>query len=207
MKIFPILQTQQQEIHHFDVIYQEKNQDVPLLCSFTAVDPEILHPSSWWILNVGSSTHRPRLAVSMVAFKGTQSKVPLRGGKPAVSNDTSVSMTFSLHLLRWLSFPTHLKKMRRIIKLDHLPQIAFFETTTPRVFTVRQGLGESFYHLILTFDPNFQRDIQVGVKMPKLSLQPPPSAIVPEGQRRSVWEVLGDFFWGKVGDFFGAKDH
>ena len=29
------------------------------------------------------------LAVSMVAFKGTQSNVPLRGGKPAVSNDTS----------------------------------------------------------------------------------------------------------------------
>ena len=29
------------------------------------------------------------LAVSMVAFKGTQSNVPLRGGNPAVSNDTS----------------------------------------------------------------------------------------------------------------------
>jgi len=50
-----------------------------------------------WIIAIQSHPRITRrfflrgLAVSMVAFKGTQSNVPLRGGKPAVSNDTSVS--------------------------------------------------------------------------------------------------------------------
>ncbi len=45
--------------------------------------------SRWYNLSSPPTEFSNRLAVSMVAFKGTQSKVPLRGGKPAVSKDTS----------------------------------------------------------------------------------------------------------------------